>query len=272
MSGKLIFHFVFFLIFNFGCSKTVYETIKSDPSQADIYWGKTSSNLEKSKYKTPFTRSLPESKLEPWCFLVKKDGYHKSNIYCRDKELSWLVNVKLVPLKTEITSEPPGATIYWGVAKEKIYKTEYLTPHIESDVNLGANWKDWSFQVKRNEYKDSPIVVKSKEEGDRHVHFDLIPAKRDLWGNEPKQWISTKNQVTLSWEYQYPLNVLGFEIERRRESDEQFKKIAIVGPNENSYKDTGLIPGVIYYYRMRAYDSSSKSEYTKEIEVKILDK
>ena len=54
MNEKLMYLFVFFSLFNFGCSKTVYETIKSNPSQADIYLGKTSSNLEKTKYKTPF--------------------------------------------------------------------------------------------------------------------------------------------------------------------------------------------------------------------------
>ncbi len=236
MSGKLIFLFVFFLLFNFGCSKTVYETIKTDPSQADIYWGKTSSNLEKSKYKTPFTKSIPESKLEPWCFLVKKDGYHKSNTYCREKELSWLINVELVTLKTTITSEPPGATIYWGPTKEKIHQAEYETPHIESDVNLGANWKDWCFQVKKDGYNDSAIVIKANEESDRHIHFNLIPVKQDVGENKLNQFTSQKNQVTLSWEYKIPSDILGFELERRRESDEQFKKIADVEPNETSYK------------------------------------
>ena len=68
------------------------------------------------------------------------------------------------------------------------------------------------------------------------------------------------------------INILGFEIERRRESEEQFKKISDVGPNETRYTDTGLMPGAIYYYRIRAYGPTSKSEYTKEIRVKISDK
>ena len=87
---------------------------------------------------------------------------------------------------------------------------------------------------------------------------------------KPKQWITTKNQVTLSWEYDLPSDILGFEIERRKDLDEHFKKIAIVGPNETSYTDTGLIPGTTYYYRTRAYDANFKSEYT-EIKVIILD-
>jgi len=272
MNEKLIYIFIFFALFNLGCSKTVYETIKSNPSQADIYWGKTSADLEKTEYKTPFKRSIPESKLEPWCFQVKKDGYRKSKIFCREKELSWLINVELVPLKTTITSEPPGATIYWGPTKAKIHKTGYETPHTESDVNLGANWKDWWFQVKKDEYNDSAIEIKANEESDRHIHFNLMPVKKDVGDNKLNQFTSQTNQVTLSWEYNIPADILGFELERRKEPDEQFKKIADIGPNETSYKDAGLIPGATYYYRMRAFDANFKSEYTDEIKVKIFDK
>jgi len=159
---------VIVLLLNLGCSSTVYETIKSDPLEAHIYWGKTSSDLEKSGYKTPYTKAIPESKLEPWCFQLQKDGYHKSDIYCRENELSWLVDYKLIPLKTTITSEPPDATIYWGPAKDQIGKTEYVTPHIESDVYLGASWKKWHFQVKKDGYHDSVIVFKPEMESDQH--------------------------------------------------------------------------------------------------------
>ena len=83
-----------FLFMNFGCSKTIYETIRSNPSQADIYWGESSSKLINSGNKTPYSNSFPESKLEHMCFQLKKEGYQNSPIYCREKnELSFLINV-----------------------------------------------------------------------------------------------------------------------------------------------------------------------------------
>lgn len=269
--AQIIIFSAFFLLI-FGCSKTVYEKIKSNPPQADIYWGKSSTNLIKSKYKTPFSNSVPESKLEPRCFQVKKDGYRKSKIYCRKKNvISFIRNFELIPLKTTITSKPPGASIYWGSAKEKTYKTEHMTPHIESDVKIGASWKDWYFQVKKNGYNDSAIIIKAKEGSDRHVHFDLMPTKQDVGEVKPIQMGSKKIQVTFGWEYAVPTEILGFEIERRKELDEHFIKIDTIGPNETRYTDTGLMSGTTYYYRMRAYDANSKSDFTNVIQVKILD-
>jgi hypothetical protein len=264
---------VLFLLFNLGCSSTVYETIKSDPPEADIYWGKTSSDLAKSGHKTPYAKAIPESKLEPWCFQLQKDGYHKSDIYCRENELSWLVDYKLIPLETTITSEPPNASIYWGPTKDQVNMTEYVTPHIESDVYLGASWKNWHFQVNKDGYNDSAIVFKPKIESDRHVHFVLIPKKEKNGAKEViiSEFISSKNQVVLAWDYDMDSDILGFEIERRRNSEGQFRKIAIVGPNVTNYKDTELTPGATYYYRIRAFNSREKSSYTDVIKVKIVD-
>ena len=74
-------------------------------------------------------------------------------------------------------------------------------------------------------------------------------------------------EVTFSWEYAKTNDILGFEIERRKESDKHFIKIDTIGPNETRYTDTGLKAGTTYYYRMRAYDANSKSEYTNEIQI-----
>ncbi len=270
MKIKFIYFFVILPMLNASCATTVFETINSHPSNAEIYWGKTASTLAKSNIKTPFKRSISEAKIEPWCFQIRKAGYHHSEVYCREKELSWFINVNLSPIKTTITSQPPGATIYWGAIEERIYKTAYHTPHIESFSELGANWEKWFFQVKKDGFSDSEIVKKLKEENDRHVHFVLKPLNRDLQENKPDHLITTKNQIKLSWDYAAPSEILGFEIERRRKSDEEFKKIATVGPFETSYTDSRLIRGETYYYRIRAYDAKFKSDYTKEIIVEIL--
>jgi len=96
--------------------------------------------------------------------------------------------------------------------------------------------------------------------------------KRTKSEDKPILYTVTNNQVKLGWEYDKPSDILGFEIERKAESDAQFKQIAIVGPNATSYTDTGLIYGTTYIYRLRAFDSKFKTDYTREIIIKIVAK
>ena len=77
-------------------------------------------------------------------------------------------------------------------------------------------------------------------------------------------------QVTIAWDYGTPKNILGFEIERRKESDEKFKIIGVVGPNQTNYTDTDIVSGTTYHYRLRAYNANTRSDYT-EIKVEILE-
>lgn len=71
---------------NLGWAGTIREIINSNPSGADIYWGKSESNIDKTRLKTPHTRTIEASAWESWCYQVKKEGYHDSKIECRPKE------------------------------------------------------------------------------------------------------------------------------------------------------------------------------------------
>ncbi len=66
-------------------------------------------------------------------------------------------------------------------------------------------------------------------------------------------------------------NELGFEIERRMVGGSEFKRIAIVGPNTQFYRDEtdGLYRGSSYDYRVRAYNSQGFSEYSNIYTVTI---
>ncbi len=186
------------LAMNLGCSKTVYETIKSNPSHADIYWGESSSGLIESGEKTPYYHSDTESKIKHRCVQVRKEGYHHSPIYCRQKnELSFLINVDLLPIP--------------------------LTP------------------VKHASGEDKPIQTGMQ-----------------------------KRHVTIAWEYKKPNTILGFEIQKRKASDDNFAVVGVIGPNQTSYTDTAIVPGTTYHYRLRAYDANTKSDFA-EIRVEILD-
>ncbi len=69
--------------------------------------------------------------------------------------------------------------------------------------------------------------------------------------------------VDLTWS-DNSSNELGFEIERRLVGSNQFKRIAIVGPNTTFYRDqtSGLYRGSSYEYRIRAYNGQGYSDYS----------
>jgi hypothetical protein len=161
---------------------TSQEMIFCDPPKANIYWGKTKGSLEKTGLITPYSRSLSISKWESWCYQVKKEGYYDSEIVCRDQEAFRYLEFKLTPFKTSITSEPPGAIIYWGPRKDQLARTDQWTPITitskDPSAGSGAAWDDWYFQVKKEGYHDSEIVFLPRQQHDRSIHFELVPLKR----------------------------------------------------------------------------------------------
>ncbi|OGP72780.1 MAG: hypothetical protein A2V86_08735 [Deltaproteobacteria bacterium RBG_16_49_23] len=73
-------------------------------------------------------------------------------------------------------------------------------------------------------------------------------------------------QVTLNW-VDNSDNEQGFKIERKTGIGGTYAEIQTVGPNVTSYTDSGLTPGVTYYYRVRAYNWGGESSYTSETSV-----
>jgi hypothetical protein len=185
------------------------------------------------------------------------------------------VDVRLIPLKTIVTSEPSGATVFWGPSIDQLKETIHVTPRTETNVSLGANWKDWYYQVKKKGYYDSDIVFKSQDLKDRNVHFELKPYVKP----DPKTKVSPEpiypvsystvsgSRATLTWE-DHSSDELGFKIERKIESEGTYREIATVGPNVTTFTDTGLSEGTTYYYRVRAYNSDGHSAYSEKIRVK----
>jgi Fibronectin type III domain/Beta-galactosidase len=56
----------------------------------------------------------------------------------------------------------------------------------------------------------------------------------------------------------------GFKIERSRLNDTNYSQIATVGTNTTTFTDTGLSGSTTYYYRVRAYNSYTNSDYLGE--------
>ena len=68
-----------------ACIPAINENISSKPPLADIYWGKTKNNLEKTHHETPFYRTINVSTLESWCYQAKRNGYLDSDIICKEE-------------------------------------------------------------------------------------------------------------------------------------------------------------------------------------------
>jgi hypothetical protein len=159
------------------------EVILCDPPQAEIHWGKTESSLEKTPLKTPNTRSVSAQKLESWCYQVRKTGYHDSQITCREEEGFRYLDFRLIPLRTEVTSEPPEAIIYCGPAQDRLERTDYRTPKTLTVKELppsfrSSAWEDGYLQVKKEGYQDSEIIFLPRQQEDRKIHLKLVPVTR----------------------------------------------------------------------------------------------
>ena len=63
-----------------GNKTSINENITSTPLEADIYWGKTEDNLNRTSHKTPFYRTITGKNIEHWCYQVRKNGYHITKI------------------------------------------------------------------------------------------------------------------------------------------------------------------------------------------------
>lgn len=72
----------------------------------------------------------------------------------------------------------------------------------------------------------------------------------------------SQTQIGLSWGDGGP-NETGFEIERQS-GGAGFSRIATVGANVTAFTDSGLTPGTLYTYRVRAINSGGVSAYSGE--------
>ena len=70
-------------------------------------------------------------------------------------------------------------------------------------------------------------------------------------------------QINLSWT-DNSNNEAGFKIERKEGAGGIYSQIATVGPNIAAYSDIGLMPGLVYYYKIKAYNEAGDSSYSNE--------
>jgi Chitobiase/beta-hexosaminidase C-terminal domain/Family of unknown function (DUF6298)/Putative collagen-binding domain of a collagenase len=97
----------------------------------------------------------------------------------------------------------------------------------------------------------------------------LVKAQAFKSGMTPSPQVSAwftkevSGTITLAWA-DNSNNENGFGIERRTGTNGTFDQIATVAANTNSYRDSGLIAGNTYCYRVNAFNTAGASAYTNE--------
>ena len=79
----------------------------------------------------------------------------------------------------------------------------------------------------------------------------------------------SSSQVLLNWADTSETET-GFKIERRPDSGGNYTEIATVGANITSFTDSGLSEATKYWYRVRAYNAYTTSDYSSERQVTTL--
>lgn len=91
---------------------------------------------------------------------------------------------------------------------------------------------------------------------------DLCPTEKPEPPSDLTVVIHSQTSCYLSW-VDNSDNEYGFEIERKLEEG-SYSQIGMVEENITIYDDTGLEPGTVYFYRVRAYNSAGNSDYSNE--------
>jgi len=127
---------------------------------------------------------------------------------------------------------------------------------IYSDTTVSPNTK-YYYRVKaKNSFGDS----------DYSNEINITTPSCGSVPNAPSNLTLTtisSEQINLNWQDNSD-NENGFKIERKIEGG-TYSEIQIVGPNINTFSDTGLTPDTKYYYRVRAFNSFGHSNYSNEV-------
>jgi len=75
---------------------------------------------------------------------------------------------------------------------------------------------------------------------------------------------ASATQLRLSWT-DNSSNESGFRILRKTAGPGPLQLLTTVGPNITSYTDTRVIPGVIYCYRVRAFNAEGRSASSNRV-------
>lgn len=76
-------------------------------------------------------------------------------------------------------------------------------------------------------------------------------------------WPNSPNSIGLNW-HDNAVNEDGFKIERKNGAGGTYAEIGTTSANIVSFNDPGRTPGIVYYYRVRAFNNIGNSAYSNE--------
>jgi TolB protein len=77
----------------------------------------------------------------------------------------------------KISSDPPGASIYWGEIENRLTYTGKTTPFTKPNAAKSPVFKTWFYQVKKDGYYDSKVIMMPYTSEDRIINFTLKPKR-----------------------------------------------------------------------------------------------
>ncbi len=76
-----------------------------------------------------------------------------------------------------VTSDPPGADIYWGKSETGLAGPAARTPYSRTFVGVNPRLEPFCYQVKKEGYCDSDVICRPAESPERSLHFVLRPVE-----------------------------------------------------------------------------------------------
>ena len=152
----------------------------------------------------------------------------------------------------EIWKKSVSAADWERIATVARNNTSYIDTSISTDTT-------YLYKVRANIYDNS---VYSDFSNEASIWTSKIDAEQNLKYN-----IISNNEVELNWDASSLYS--GYILEKKTGFDGQWYDVKSITPTVQKYTDKNYNSNYIYYYRLRAYDSSNAVSYSNEVAVSI---
>jgi len=149
------------LLSGLAYAETIKESVTSNPSGAEIIWGKTKEGMVHTQFTTPFSKHIEASSWESWCYQVKKECYFDSEVVCRPEDIGDRnVNFELRPLEITIGLPFQDWDIYWGPSPQELVLSGFKTPQVINCAEIVAEQGNRYFLLKKDKNRTGVFSYK----------------------------------------------------------------------------------------------------------------